>query len=58
MGSKHKNIFTLKNKDKLRYGNYLKTRMTDEDLPDLLENSRTARRLKKKEERKNKQRGK
>ena len=58
MGSKHKNIFTLKNKDKLRYADYLKTQMTDEDLPDLLENSRIARRLKKKKERKNKQRGK
>tara|TARA_R100000353_G_scaffold171174_1_gene135439 strand:+ start:512 stop:670 length:159 start_codon:yes stop_codon:yes gene_type:complete len=39
-----------------KHGYFLKTKMTDSDLPDLPENSRTVRRLKKKEQRKNKRR--
>lgn len=39
-----------------KYGCFFKTQMTDSDLPDLPENSRTVRRLKKKEQRKNKRR--
>lgn len=39
-----------------KHGYFLNTQMTDSDLPDLPENSRTVRRLKKKEQRKNKRR--
>lgn len=56
MGSKKTHIIRLKNKDRLKHADFFKTQMTDADLPDLLENSRIARRLKKKEERKNKRR--
>ena len=56
MGSKKTHIIRLKNKDRVHWADFHKTQMTDADLPDLLENSRTARRLKKKEQRKNKQR--
>ena len=39
-----------------KYGDFPKTQMTDADLPGLPENSRTVRRLKKKEQRKNRRR--